>query len=335
MAARPRTHGGRVRDAVGAADRLRAAVTEALAATLDAALVPLGDVYVGWVAAAEAAVCPPRYRAAGEAGWGFPGWTPGSAAAAVGRAALDRHLHAPGAPPGPPALPAPLEVVRAWMREAAVAGAPGVGGWVGDVRADRDAATLAATAAGATRWLAGFVRVLGWPLPGGLALLNVAREDGPSGAPRWWPAKGSAVTVACGADARLGRVTGSGDFTLVVHRPSSSDDGEVHRRAMFEAAAGALALRVSPDAVVVTAGDTGDRARVVVDESLLDAGGEMVVDVVRQRVTAATAPFDAADARPSARCRWCDEVARCTSGCAWLAGPGRWRGGLPVLSPPA
>lgn len=323
-----------MRDAVGAADRLRATVTEALADTLDAAPVPLGDVYVGWVAAAEAAACPPRYRAAGEGGWGFPGWTPGSAAAAVGRAALDRQLHLPGAPPGPPALPAPLEVVRAWMREAAAAGAAGVAGWVGDVRADRDAATLAATAAGATRWLAGFVRVLGWPLPDGLALLNVARDDGPSGAPRWWPAKGSAVTVACGADARLGRITGSGDFALVVHRPSSSDDEEVHRRATFEAAAGALALRVAPDAVVVTGGDTGERARVPVDEALLEAGGEMVVEVVRQRVAATTTGFDTADARPSTRCRRCDEVERCPPGRAWLSGPGRWRGGLPVLSRP-
>ena len=101
---------------------------------------------------------------------------------------------------------------------------------MGDLRADGDAATLAATAGLATRWLAGFVRVLGWPLPDGLALLNVVRDDGASGAPRWWPAKGSAVTVASGADARLGRVTGSGEHVLVVHRPSSSDDVEVHRR---------------------------------------------------------------------------------------------------------
>ena len=223
--------------------------------------------------------------------------------------------------------------MRGWIREAAVAGGPGVGGWVGDLRADGDAATLAATAGLATRWLAGFVRVLGWPLPDGLALLGVTRDDGASGAPRWWPAKGSPVTVACGADARIGRVTGSGGHVLVVHRPSSADDGEVHRRATFEAAAGALALRVAPAAVLVTAGDTGERARVVVDEDLLAAGGGMIVEVVRQRVTALTRGHDPADARPSTRCRWCDEAGHCGPGTAWLAGPGRWRGGLPVLAP--
>ena len=322
-----------MRDAVGAADRLRTTVTSAIDDALAAAPAPLADVYVGWVAAAEAAACPARYRAAGDGGWGFPGWSASTAAASVGRAALDHHLHGRAPEPGPTRaeLPAPLEVVRGWIRDAAVAGGPGVGGWVGDLRADGDAATLAATAALATRWLAGFLRVVGWPLPEGLALLGVTRDDGPTGAPRWWPAKGSAVTVACGADARLGRVTGSGDYALVVHRPSSADDGEVHRRASFEAAAGALALRVAPGAVVVTAGDTGERARVVADESLLSAGGEMIVDVVRQRATALTRGHDPADARPSPRCRWCDEAAHCDPGTAWLAGPGRWRGGLPVL----
>ena len=324
-----------MRDAVGAADRLRASVTAGIEEALAAAPVPVSDVYVGWVAAAEAADCPARYRAAGEGGWGFPGWSASTAAASVGRAALDHHLHCDdggGVPADRGDLPAPLEVVRGWIREVAVAGGPGVGGWVGDLRADGDAAILAATAGLATRWLAGFVRVLGWPLPDGLALLNVIRDDGASGAPRWWPAKGSAVTVACGADARLGRVTGSGDHVLVVHRPSSSDDGDVYRRATFEAAAGALALRVAPTAVLVTAGDTGERARVVADEDLLASGGGMIVEVVRQRVTALTRGHDAADARPSTRCRWCDEAAHCAPGTAWLAGAGRWRGGLPVLA---
>ena len=331
MAARRRRDGAGVKDAVGAADRLRAGLTETITRVLADAPAPVADVYVGWVAAAEAADCPARYRAAGEGGWGFPGWTASTAGAAVGRAALDRHLHDATAPPGGPDLPAPLEVVRTWMRDATAAGAPGVAGWVGDLRADRDGATMAATAAAATRWIAGVVRVLGWPLPAGLVLLNVTRDDGPSGAAKWWPAKGSAVTVASGADARLGRVTGSGEFALVVHRPSSADDREVHRRATFEAAAGALGLRVAPDAVVVTAGDTGDRARVVVDEAVLAAGGEMIAEVVRQRVRAMTTGYDAGDARPSARCRWCDEAGHCPPGTAWLAGPGRWRGGLPVL----
>jgi hypothetical protein len=324
-----------VNDAVGAADRLIGAVTAGIDAALADAPAPVADVYVGWVAAAEAAECPARYRAAGEGGWGFPGWSAPTAAAAVGRAALDHHVQARdgGPAPSPDDVPAPLEVVRGWIRGVAVAGGPGVGGWVGDLRADGDAATLAATAGLATRWLAGFVRVLGWPLPEGLALLGVTRDDGASGAPRWWPAKGSPVTVACGADARIGRVTGSGGHVLVVHRPSSADDGEIHRRATCEAAAGALALRVAPAAVLVTAGDTGERARVVVDEDLLAAGGEMIVEVVRQRVAALTRGHDPADARPSARCRWCDEAGHCGPGAAWLAGPGRWRGGLPVLAP--
>jgi hypothetical protein len=322
-----------VRDAVGAAERLAARLTPTITSLLDDAPAPVSDVYVGWVAAAEVTACPARYRAAGEAGWGFPGWSAPMAAGAVARAALDGYLHDPDAAGLAGAdrdLPAPLEVVRAWVR-AAESGAPGVAGWVGDLRAEKDGATMAATAAAATRWMAGFVRVFGWPLPGDLALLNVVRDDGPSGAAKWWPAKGSAVTVASGADARIGKVKGSGEFTLVVHRPSSADDGEVHRRAAFEAAAGTLALRVAPADVLVTAGDTGDRARVVADEDLLAAGGDMVVDVVRQRVRALTAGFAADDARPSPACRWCDEVERCAPGQSWLAGPGRWRGGLPVL----
>jgi hypothetical protein len=327
----------RTPDAVGAADRLRAAVAAEIGAALAGAPAPVADVYVGWSAAADAAGCPSRYRAGGARGWGFPGWSPATAAAAAGRAALDHHLHGGGPDTlGCPArLPAPLEVVRAWIREGAVAGAPGVGGWVGDLRAGGagggGAATLAATAALATRWLAGFVRVLGWPLPDGSALLGVTRQDGASGAPRWWPSKGSAVSVACGADARLGRVTGAGGHALVVHRPSSADDREVHGRAAFEAAAGALALRVAPAAVVVSAGDTGERARVPVDEDLLAAGGEMIVEVVRQRVAALTRGLDPADARPSSPCRWCPELDSCAPGAAWVAGGRRWRGGLPVL----
>jgi hypothetical protein len=325
-----------VRDAVGAADRLASRVASAVTTLLDEAPAPVSDVYVGWVAAADATECPARYRAAGEAGWGFPGWSAPMAAGAVARAALDRYLHDPdvaGIAGADRELPAPLELVRTWMRSA-TAGEPGVAGWVGDLRADRDGATMAATAAAAARWLAGFVRVIGWPLPVDMALLNVVRDDGPSGAARWWPAKGSAVTVASGADARLGKPRGSGAFALVVHRPSSSDDAAVHRRASFEAAAGALALHVAPAEVVVTAGDTGERARVVVDEDLLAAGGDVIVEVVRQRVRALTEGFSADDARPSTACDRCDEAFRCPPGQAWSSGSGRWRGGLPVLVRP-
>jgi hypothetical protein len=317
-----------MRDAVGAADRLQATVRTTVDELVAAAPAPPGEIYVGWVAAAEAGGCPARFRAGGEDGWGFPGWSPGTAAAAVGRAALDRHLDGPGTD----RLPDPLEAVRSWMRACGTLDARGVAGWIGELRDDRDAAALAATAAGAARWLAGFLRVLGWPLPDRTALLNVTREGTPSSGPRWWPAKGSPVTVGSGADARIGRVRGRGDHVLVVHRPSSGDDREVHRRAVFEAAAGALVHRVAPDAVLMTAGDTGDRSRVVVDEGALAAGAAMIVEVVRQRVAAVDRAFDAADATPSGACRWCALRAGCPPGSAWLAGPGRWRAGLPVLA---
>ncbi|HEY8547362.1 MAG TPA: hypothetical protein VIL36_20010, partial [Acidimicrobiales bacterium] len=74
--------------------RLRDDVTarlDELVGGLDAEADP-GDVYVGWVAAAEVAQCPARFRAGGEDGWGFPGWSPALAAGAVGRVALARHL---------------------------------------------------------------------------------------------------------------------------------------------------------------------------------------------------------------------------------------------------
>ena len=322
-----------MRDAVGAADRLQRAVTRATDEILDTATAPPGAVHVGWMAALEASSCPARYRAQGDEGWGFPGWSPATAAGAIGRAALDRHLDgsAGTGTGGGDRLPEPLEVVRQWMRAAGAVGANGVAGWVGDLRAEGDAATLAAAGAAASRWVAGFVRVMGWPLPHHLALLNVTRAGALAAAPKWWPRKDSPVSVGSGADARLGRVTGAGDYALVVHRPSAGDDRELHRRATIEAAAGTLVHRVAPSAVVVTAGDTGERSRVVVDDALLAAGAEMIVEVVRQRAIAVDRGYDAADATPSAQCRWCERQPDCPPGTAWLAGPGRWRGGLPVL----
>jgi hypothetical protein len=91
---------------------------------------------------------------------------------------------------------------------------------------------------------------------------------------------------------------------------------------------------VAPAEVVITAGDTSERARVVIDEDVLAAGGDMIVEVVRQRVRALTEGFSADDARPSPACDRCDEVDRCAPGRAWRAGPGRWQGGLPVLVRP-
>ncbi|HET6771704.1 MAG TPA: hypothetical protein VFH36_00240 [Acidimicrobiales bacterium] len=318
-------------DPVGAADRLHDAVSGAIDDILAAATAPPGPVFVGWAAAGDAAACPAAYRAQGEDGWGFPGWSPTRAAGAIARAALDLHLDDQRS--GAYRMPDPLEAVRAWMRGATSVGARGVAGWVGDLRAERDTATLAAAAAASSRWLAGFVRVLGWPLPAGLALLNVTRDDGLGVAARWWPRKGSPVSVGCGADARIGRMRGAGGHTLVVHRPAAGDDREVHGRASFEAAAGALVHRVAPAAVVVTAGDTGERARVEVDGDMLAAGGGMIVEVVRQRALAVDRGHDPADATPSARCRWCERRDTCLPGRDWLAGAGRWRGGLPVVGP--
>jgi hypothetical protein len=320
----PAPRGGR--DAVGAADRLRRRVAEDAGAVLAAGPVRVGRVHVGWVAARDVAGCAARYRGQGEDGWGFPGWSPATAAGAVARAALlayqeDHERPGPGATPPP----APLEAVRGWMRSCRDLSADGVAGWVAERREDGDGVALAATAAGASRWLAGFLRVMGWPLPDGLALLNAGR-----GTLTWRPPGVVGVSVSGGADARLGRVSGAGRFSLVVHRPAGGDDGAVELRATFEAAAGALARGIAPEAVLVTAGDTGERLRLAVDDEVLAAGGGLVVDVVRQRVIATERGFDPADASPGSACRHCERAPECPPGQAWLRGPGHVRGGLPV-----
>lgn len=302
-------------DAVGAADRLRGDVAAGVGAALAAASGPVGRVHVGWVAALDVTACPAAFRASGADGWGFPGWSAATGAATVGRAALDGALGVGGGPPGaggrtPPA-PRPLEAVRAWMR-AAPAG-DGVAGWVAELRAGGDTGTLAALAAGATRWIAGFVRCFGWPLPADLALLGV-RRDGTAGPPPWRPPGAPDVSVAGGADARLGRVSGSGRFALVVHRPGGGSDDELRARATFEAAAGALTRGIAPEAVVVSSGDTGERVRLTVDGDVLAAGGRMVVAVVEQRVVALDRGFDPADAIPSPRCRRCPHRPDCPPG---------------------
>jgi hypothetical protein len=341
-------------DPVGTADRLRRGLAERLGEILADGPAESGDdratgratdkvaaeaaaggakVYVSWYPAQEADACPARYRAQGEEGWGFPGWSAPLASASIGRAALDHHLDAhdrgPLGPSVVPPRPAPLEAVRAWMRAMATVADCPVGEWVAERITQRDDAAVAAAAAGATRWLAGFVRVLGWPLPDRLRVLSSVR--GPGSRPLRWHAPRLPVTVAAGADARLGRVTGSGEFALVVHRVTGGHDERLRDRAAFEAAAGALAIGVTPEAVVITAGDTGERVRVVVEPALLDRGADLVAGVVRQRAVAVERGFDAADASPSPGCRHCPQLGGCTPGRDWLAGPGRWRGGLPVL----
>ena len=327
-------------DAVGTADRLRAGVTERIGDALVGAEVPVGDVYVGWGAALEAATCPARYRGGGEHGWRFPGWSPPLAAGACGRAALAHHIARADVAGGPATLPLPLDAIRTWMRalrppELGAGGTPpiersSVGDWVRETWEAGDSATLAAVAATAGRWLAGFVRMLGWPLPTRLTLLNApGPAAGPS--PSWRPGKASPVTVACGADARLGRVTGAGGFALVVHRVTTGDDGALRDRAAFEATAGALAIGVAPASVLVSAGDTGERVTVAVDHQLLALGADRIVAVVMQRAFAAERGFDPTDANPSPTCRHCDHLAACPPGQAWTRLTERWRGGLPVM----
>jgi hypothetical protein len=321
-----------VRGAVGAAERLRTTVAAEIAAILAGAPAPPARIRAGWVGALEATACAARYRSEGDKGWQFPGWSPATASSAVGRSALDRHLAAYEQREDAPPRPEPLEAVRCWMRSASASG-DGVAAWVAECRMAGEAATLAAVAAAATRWLAGFVRVIGWPLPDDLTLLNVSRDPAHPLTPAWRPPGAPSVTVAGGADARLGRATAAGRFTLVVHRPSTGDDDGVWARATVEAAAGALVRGIAPEAILVSAGDTGERARVDVDDAMLAEGGRMLVEVVRQRVIAVDRGFDPADATPSPRCRWCERRDGCAPGSAWLAGPGRWRGGLPVISP--
>jgi hypothetical protein len=330
-------------DPVGTADRLRAEASRRIVEALAGAPFPgaVGDVYAGWVAASEASTCPARYRGDGERGWGFPGWSPSLAGGACGRAALAHHIAEADRTGRPPTLPVPLDAVRVWMRALRTQGQTGgsrtppiersgVGDWICDVWDAGDSGTLAAAAAFAGRWLAGFVRVLGWPLPRRLTLLNAPGPAAVS-APSWRPGNASPVTVACGADARLGRVTGAGGFGILVHRVTTADDGALRDRAAFEAAAGALAIGVVPASVLITAGDTGERVTVPVDEPLLALGADRIVAVVEARVIAVERGFDPADATPSDACRHCDYLPDCPPGQAWMATAGRWQDGLPAL----
>jgi hypothetical protein len=329
-------------DPVGTADRLRRDTNRRIAAVLATAPpCSAGEVHVGWVATQEAATCPARYRVEGEQGWAFPGWSPPLAAGACGRAALAHHIAAADRTGRPPTLPIPLDAIRAWMRAlrppAATAPDPpmdrsSIGEWVRETWDAGDTVTLAAVAANAGRWLAGFLRVLGWPLPPELTLLNA---PGPAaGRPPRWPAHTDPlVKVMSGADARLGRVTGTGRYVLVVHRVTSGDDGALRDRAAFEAASGALAIGVVPGSVLITAGDTGERVTVPVDEHLLALGADRIVAVVAERVIALERGFDPGDATPSAACRDCDRLADCPPGRDWMRVAERWRGGLPVRPP--
>jgi hypothetical protein len=320
-------------DRVAWAERVRTDVCERVEKALADATDAPADVYVGWVAALDATTCGPRFRAAGDDGWGFPGWSAPLAGGAVGRAALLRHLQVTAHPVRPPPLPEPLEVVRDWIRETLHA-RPGtrLAEWIVESAGSGDRASLAATAAVATRWLSGFVRVMGWPLPDRLAVVNDDPER-PVGA-RWRKpvrlAGCKSVTVASSPDAILGKVTAAGQFGLVVHRPSSPTDGVLADRAAFEAAAGALACGIVADEVLVVAADAGERVRCPIDDEVLGRGSELIAEVVRQRVVAQD-PWDFTDATPSTACGYCPAIDRCAAGTLWLDNPSRRQGGLPVL----
>jgi hypothetical protein len=311
---------------------LRQEVAERISAALDSAPEPVSDVYVGWVAALDAAGCPARYRASGADGWGFPGWSPALAAGAVGRAALALHLECTDSSATGPLLPQPLEAVRTWLRDASHNQTSPVSEWVAGLVRAGDRASLAATAALATRWVAGFVRMVGWPLPERLALVTDT-GDGPFARrwpKRWRPTGGSTVSVASSPDAVIGKVATSGGFDLLIHRPTSAADRVLSARAAFEATAGVLACGIIADHVVVTTGDGADRLRFPIDAALLERGTELIVEVVRQRVIAAAPGWGFEDAIASAACRYCSEQTHCPVGQDWLDHSTR-HGGLPIL----
>ena len=331
---------------VEGADQLRQDVTArldemvgALAADADP-----GDIYVGWVAAAEVAGCPARFRAGGADGWGFPGWSPPLAAGAVGRVALarhlDRHVVASQVAHGvAPPLPQPLDAVKTWMKEARETPTSRVAEWVKELSDLRDRAALAATAGLAARWIAGFVRVLGWPLPDGLRLVvddpgspSARRGNGP-----WRPrllSRRMPIAVASKPDAVVGTVAPSGRFDVLIHRPTSSDDVTLSERAAFEAAAWSLAVGLVPRAIVVTTGDTGEQLRFPVDPPALTRGADLIAAVVDHRLRAAEPPTADpwSDALPSPACRWCPVRYDCPPGTTHLTRPARWHNGLPVLT---
>jgi hypothetical protein len=317
-----------VRDAVGRAERLADDLAGRVRELVEPVGEATGEIHVSGYAALDAARCPARFRMRGEEGWGFPGWAPQSAGAAIARAALQRHLDGDRPFGAPAPLPDPLTSVREWMKARTLADRS-VAGWVAERAAQGDRAALAAAAAQATRWMSGFVRVIGWPLPERLTLLRTGDEAAARNGSRLLAAP--RVTVTSGADARLGKQVGSGDFAMVLHRPVAGDDDRLRDRVAFEAVAAALAIRIVPARVLVTAGDTGECVRVDVDEALLDLGSDLVAGVVAQRVAATERGWAADDATPSADCRHCELAATCGPGAAWLSGPGRWRGGLPVL----
>ena len=206
--------------------------------------------------------------------------------------------------------------------------------WVAERLDAGDAPTLAATAAGAARWLAGFVRVLGWPLPGpGPA--HAARRAAATApcSTRGGRGKRAPVAVRSGADARLGRVTGVGRLRAGGppadgrrrrqpagpggvrgggRRPGHRrrpGRGRGHRRRHRRAGPGRRRRRPA-------------RAPARRWSRTSSASGSLAAG----RAVRPPAP---PRRRPAGTASWPPTA---PPGLAWLAGPGRWRGGLPVCS---
>lgn len=326
------------------AAELREQVEREVSQALEPAPSAPKDLYISQVAAGDVAGCPARYRALGEEGWGFPGWSPPLAAGSVARTALAHHLwlHSPppqSDQPGPVPLLDPVRCVRAWMKDTFQARSQSpVGDWLKAVREEAGGtAILAATTARSSRWLGGFLRLWGWPLPSSMRLLS---DDASNPTALRWQKRsrlgGSArgVTVAGSPDALLGSVASDAGYGLVIHRSGSPSQDGLLGRAAFEVTAASLSAGEAPAAVRFSLGDTGQQLNVPVDDDLLARGVGLIVAVVQQRV-AAMAPLERSnanwiDAAPSPGCRHCPFATDCEPGQRWLAGPGRWQGGLPA-----
>ena len=253
--------------------------------------------FVGWAAAGDAAARPAAYRAQGEDGWAS--W-------------LDHRLLAAAPSPAPPrpapttsaagrSTARPLEAVRL-MRGATAVGARGgrMGGpWCRARHGDARRCGRRAP----SRWLAGLGgcsagRSRAWRCP------TSPRDDGYVAAPVVAP-RARPSAAACGADARIGRRGAPGGQHAGRRRRLARTTAKCTVGPASRPPRGALVHRCGTRGVVVTAGDTGERARGGRRRHVGGRGG-MTVEVVRQRAWPSTGATTPPDATPSARCRWCE-----------------------------
>jgi hypothetical protein len=270
--------------------------------------------------ALSAATCPAAHRERLVADGPWTGWTPRLAARSVARRALRAHIDADRAPSTGVSQPDPLALVRDAIRAARTAPLRAVEEWLADDATSDDERRI--TAALATQWLSSFLRMAGWPLPPHTNLDDVR------------PWTHADVTVAPGTDAVVGRVTATGGhegWALV--GSSGRGPAVLHDRACVDAVALTASRGIAPARVVVLCADAGQRVEVDVDPDALRRGVDLIAGAVRQRVLAQARGYDESDATPGAHCRFCELVATCGPAAAWLAGPGRGQGGLPVIDP--